>query len=119
MLCAGARCLPMTATRQRPPASRSERAFAAAGSALFLFLAPGTVAGYVPWRISRWRVGYPGDVAAFLPLRVLGALLIAAGLGGLLDSFPPLALHGVGTPPPPLPPPRLVGRGPSRPVPNP
>jgi protein-S-isoprenylcysteine O-methyltransferase Ste14 len=109
----------MTATRQRPPASRSERALAAAASALFLVLAPGTVAGYVPWRISRWRVGYPGDGTAFLPLRVLGALLIAAGLGVLLDSFARFALQGVGTPAPPLPTRHLVVSGLYRHVRNP
>ena len=27
------------------------------GSALFLVVAPGTIAGLVPWRVSRWRFG--------------------------------------------------------------
>lgn len=109
----------MTEPRQRLPESRSERALAAAGSALFLFLAPGTVAGYVPWRISRWRLGYRGDLAAFLPLRIFGALLIAAGLGVLLDSFARFALQGIGTPAPPLPARHLVVSGLYRHVRNP
>jgi len=29
------------------------------GSAIFLVIAPGIVAGYVPWRICRWHVAAP------------------------------------------------------------
>lgn len=93
------------------------RVFAVLGSAVFLVLAPGTVAGLVPWRISRWRV--EGSVFGLLPLRVAGALLIAAGLAGLLDSFARFALQGLGTPAPVFPTRDLVITGPYRYVRNP
>lgn len=38
------------------------QARAIAGTVLFLFVAPGTVAGLMPWWISRWawQTGWPG-----------------------------------------------------------
>src|SRR6516162_3025861 len=35
------------------------RILAIVGSAIFLVIAPGIVAGYIPWRICRWHVGAP------------------------------------------------------------
>jgi hypothetical protein len=32
---------------------------AALGSILFFLMAPATVAGYVPWRITHWQVAHP------------------------------------------------------------
>lgn len=85
------------------------RALAILGSAIFLVIAPGIVAGYVPWRICRWQMGAPlGGIAA---LRVVGGLLIAAGLPVLLDSFARFALKGLGTPAPVFPPQHLVVSG--------
>jgi protein-S-isoprenylcysteine O-methyltransferase Ste14 len=55
------------------------------GSAVFLVIAPGFVAGLAPWWISHWRVEAP-----FFGLRLFrlgGGLLIALGVIGLLDSF--------------------------------
>jgi len=74
------------------------RMFAVLGSALFFVLAPGTVAGVVPWWISRWRVETP--VSGWFPLRVVGSLLVAVGIGVLLDSFARFAIKGLGTPAP-------------------
>ena len=85
------------------------RILAILGSALFLVLAPGTVAGLVPYWISRWRFE-PGPIA-WLPLRVLGALLIALGALVLLDSFARFALKGLGTPAPVFPTRHLVVSG--------
>lgn len=68
------------------------------GTAIFLVVAPGTVAGLVPWWISRWRIQSP--VWAFTGLRAIGILLAAAGLGLLLDSFARFAFVGLGTPAP-------------------
>ena len=85
------------------------RTFSILGSALFLVLAPGTVAGLVPYWISRWRFE-PGPIA-WLPLRVLGALLIALGALVLLDSFARFALKGLGTPAPVFPTRHLVVSG--------
>ncbi len=76
-------------------------AFAVLGSALFFLLAPCTVAGLVPWWISRWRFETP--LAGWLLLRVLGGLLVAAGILVVADSFARFALKGLGTPAPVFP----------------
>ena len=82
------------------------RAGALFGSALFLVIAPGTMAGVVPWLIGRWQghVAWPG-------LTVIGGLLIVAGLPGLIDSFVRFAVQGLGTPAPLAPTRRLVVSG--------
>jgi protein-S-isoprenylcysteine O-methyltransferase Ste14 len=79
------------------------------GSALFLLIAPGTVAGLVPWVISRWRAQAP--VMDFPLLRAAGVLLIVAGIPVLLDSFARFALQGLGTPAPVFPTRHLVVGG--------
>lgn len=82
---------------------------AIAGSVIFLVIAPGFVAGFVPWRISHWRVEAP---FFGLPLfRYLGGLLIVPGIMALLDSFSRFALHGLGTPAPVFPTRHLVVTG--------
>jgi protein-S-isoprenylcysteine O-methyltransferase Ste14 len=78
-------------------------------SAIFLVLAPGFVAGMVPWWISHWRVehAFPG-----LPwFRIAGGLLLALGATGLLDSFGRFAIQGIGTPAPIFPTRNLVVTG--------
>ena len=93
------------------------RPLAVFGSLIFFLLAPGVVAGVVPWWISRWRMAAPlWGVSAF---RVAGVLLIAAGLPMLLDSFARFALQGLGTPAPVLPTRHLVVTGLYRNVRNP
>ena len=85
----------------------SRRIAALAGSALFLVIAPGTVAGLVPWWLTRWTMHAP-----FFPgARVLGVALIAGGLPVLLDSFRRFAVEGLGTPAPVAPPQHLVISG--------
>ncbi|HYV62448.1 MAG TPA: isoprenylcysteine carboxylmethyltransferase family protein [Bryobacteraceae bacterium] len=87
--------------------SRGQSIFA---TAVFLFLAPGTVAGLIPWWISGWRLQ-----PAFFglePLRWLGVLLILLlGLPVLLESCGRFAVEGLGTPAPVLPTQHLVVRG--------
>jgi protein-S-isoprenylcysteine O-methyltransferase Ste14 len=85
------------------------RAAAILGSAIFLVVAPGTLAVYVPWTLCRWQL-LP-LLLGFLPFRVIGALLIAAGLPVLLDSFGRFAIQGLGTPAPIAPPQHLVMSG--------
>jgi len=85
------------------------RVAAIAGSAVFLVLAPGTLAVYVPWTFTRWHVSPP--LLGFLPFRVVGAVLIALGLPVLLDSFARFAIQGLGTPAPIAPPKHLVVTG--------
>jgi protein-S-isoprenylcysteine O-methyltransferase Ste14 len=86
-----------------------KRLSAIVGSGFFLLLAPGTVAGLVPWWITRWRMHPP--LLGFSGFRVIGALMITAGIAGVLDSFVRFALQGLGTPAPVLPTRHLVVSG--------
>ncbi len=86
-----------------------KRAGAIVGSAIFLVLAPGTLAVLVPWWTCRWHLG--ASLLGFFPFRVIGALFMAAGIPVLLDSFARFALQGLGTPAPIAPPRRLVVTG--------
>ena len=71
------------------------------GSGVFLVIAPGTLAVYVPWTLSRWHTAPP--LLGLFPFRVIGGLLIALGLPVLLDSFARFAIQGLGTPAPDIP----------------
>jgi len=87
------------------------------GSALFLIVAPGTFAGYLPWLITRWRFG---DGLGDLPgLRAAGLLLLVLGGLALLECFLRFAWQGLGTPAPVAPPQRLIVTGLYRHVRNP
>ena len=79
------------------------------GSAIFFVIAPGIVAGYVPWRICRWHLGAP--LLGTSAFRLVGVLLIVAGLPVFLDSFARFALQGLGAPAPILPTRHLVVSG--------
>jgi protein-S-isoprenylcysteine O-methyltransferase Ste14 len=82
---------------------------AVVGTVFFLLIAPGTVAGLVPWWISSWHIRAP--LLHFFPFRWLGILLILAGVPLLLDSFARFALKGMGTPAPIFPTRHLVISG--------
>lgn len=82
------------------------RTTASLGSLLFLILAPGTVAGWLPFALTGWRMA-----PAPWPLRALGVALIGAGAGLLIACFARFALVGRGTPAPIAPPDRLVVTG--------
>jgi protein-S-isoprenylcysteine O-methyltransferase Ste14 len=87
----------------------TRRILAIVGSAIFLVLAPGMLAGVVPWWISHWRVE-----AALLGLPVLrfaGGVLLVLGAVGVLDSFGRFAIQGIGTPAPVFPTRHLVVTG--------
>jgi len=86
-----------------------KRASAILGSVIFLVVAPGMVAVYVPWTICYWRFAPP--LLGSFPLRIIGALMIATGLIVLLDSFSRFAIQGLGTPAPIAPPQHLVVTG--------
>lgn len=78
-------------------------------SALFLVLAPGTVAIYVPWLITRWRSGpVPPNLGS---LRLVGVALAAAASVVLLDAFWRFAWIGRGSPAPILPTNALIVSG--------
>jgi protein-S-isoprenylcysteine O-methyltransferase Ste14 len=87
------------------------------GSALFLAIAPGTVAGYLPWLITQWQPGRAPPAAG--PLRWLGIVVIVAGLIAVCDAFFRFAWIGRGTPAPVLPTQVLIVRGLHRHVRNP
>jgi protein-S-isoprenylcysteine O-methyltransferase Ste14 len=72
-------------------------------------VAPGIVAGLIPWWLTDWRVGEP--LQYWLPLRVAGVLLLAAGVVVLLEAFARFVVEGVGTPAPVAPTERLVVGG--------
>jgi protein-S-isoprenylcysteine O-methyltransferase Ste14 len=85
------------------------RILAIVSSAIFLILAPGFVAGVVPWWISHWHVE---SALLGLPLlRFVGGVLLALGTVGLLDSFGRFAIQGIGTPAPVFPTRHLVVTG--------
>jgi protein-S-isoprenylcysteine O-methyltransferase Ste14 len=86
------------------------RPTAAAGSALFFAVAPGVVAGLVPWLLTGWEV----QAEWWAPLRVLGALLVPAGAAFLVQAFVRFVVEGLGTPAPLAPTEHLVVGGPYR-----
>jgi protein-S-isoprenylcysteine O-methyltransferase Ste14 len=79
------------------------------GSLVFLVLAPGIVAGLVPWWLTGWRVQEP--LSYWAPLRVAGLILLAAGVVVLLQAFARFVVEGLGTPAPVAPTERLVVGG--------
>jgi protein-S-isoprenylcysteine O-methyltransferase Ste14 len=85
------------------------RIAAIVGSAIFLVLAPGFVAGIVPWWISHWRV--EPALLGFPLFRFAGVVLLGLGAMGLLDSFGRFAIQGIGTPAPVFPTRHLVVTG--------
>jgi protein-S-isoprenylcysteine O-methyltransferase Ste14 len=86
-----------------------KRASAIFGSAIFLVVAPGTLAIYLPWAVTHWRFAPP--LFGVFSFRIIGGLMIAGGLPILLDSFARFAIQGLGTPAPVAPPQRLVVTG--------
>jgi protein-S-isoprenylcysteine O-methyltransferase Ste14 len=84
---------------------------AAAGSAAFFVLAPGVIAGLVPWWLTGWRVRHPQPSWAWVPLRVAGGILITAGVVVLVQAFVRFVVEGAGTPAPVAPTRQLVVGG--------
>jgi protein-S-isoprenylcysteine O-methyltransferase Ste14 len=87
----------------------------AAGAALFFILAPGSVAGLMPYLLTRWRVEAQLPIA----VRTAGGFLIAVAVASVLESFARFVVRGRGTPAPAAPPTRLVVSGQYRYVRNP
>ncbi|MFL6057343.1 MAG: methyltransferase family protein [Rubrobacteraceae bacterium] len=85
------------------------RPAAAVGSAVFFLVGPGIVAGLIPWWLTGWRVREP--VPYWAPIRVLGVILLAAGLFALVQTFVRFVVEGLGTPAPIAAPERLVVGG--------
>ena len=96
-------------SQRRVSGTAVQRTIAVLGSAVFFVVAPFTLAGLVPWWITGWQLRPP-----FLGLeltRGIGAIMILAGVPGIVDSFARFALQGLGTPMPIAPPRNLVVTG--------
>ena len=85
------------------------KAMSILGSVLFFVAAPVVVGGLVPWWIMRWE--FQPAFLGFEVTRVIGVMLIIAGIPGLVDSFARFALQGLGTPAPIAPTQNLVVTG--------
>jgi protein-S-isoprenylcysteine O-methyltransferase Ste14 len=91
---------------------------AAVGSAIFFVLAPGIVAGLVPWLITGWNVRWPTSALGIAVLAVgVGVLTVAVVV--LVRNFVRFVVEGRGTPSPVLQTQRLVVGGDYRFVRNP
>ncbi len=88
---------------------------AALGSAVFFVVAPGTVAGLVPWMLTGWTPGRPW----LLPVPLLGWALLVVSAAMLLHAFGRFVAQGLGTPAPVAPTEHLVVTGAYRHVRNP
>src|ERR671939_1685177 len=94
------------------------RSTAAVGSAVFFVLAPGVVGGLIPWLLTGgWQVREP--LPYWAPVRVLGGVLLVAGLIALVGAFVRFVVEGFGTPAPVAAPEHLVVGGVYRYVRNP
>ncbi len=71
------------------------RITAAVGSFVFLLLAPGIVAGAIPWWLTGWHLNRYS-----VPVEAVGALIVAVGAAALLASFVRFVFEGAGTPAP-------------------
>jgi protein-S-isoprenylcysteine O-methyltransferase Ste14 len=91
----------------RPGSHAGRKAGAALGSSVFFVIAPGVVAGLIPWWITRWRVGVDHP----WPVQPAGAVLFIAGAIVLVSAFVRFVTEGIGTPAPVAPTARLVVGG--------
>jgi protein-S-isoprenylcysteine O-methyltransferase Ste14 len=82
---------------------------AAAGSVAFFLAGPGLEAGLGPWLLAHVAGSDLDDWP--VALRVLGGVLIVAGLAVLADVFVRFVADGAGTPSPAVPTQRLLARG--------
>jgi protein-S-isoprenylcysteine O-methyltransferase Ste14 len=82
------------------------RSVAAAGSSVFMALAPGTVAGLGPWLLTGWRAA-----TWWPPAKAFGGALVLAGGLVLVQAFARFVVEGFGTPAPIAPTERLVMGG--------
>jgi protein-S-isoprenylcysteine O-methyltransferase Ste14 len=82
------------------------RVVAAVGSAVFFVLAPGIVAGLLPWLITGWQAE-----PIWAPLRVLGWIILVPAVAVLIAAFARFVVEGFGTPAPVAPPQKLVVGG--------
>jgi protein-S-isoprenylcysteine O-methyltransferase Ste14 len=83
---------------------------AAVGSTVFFVVGPGIVVGLVPWLLTGgWQVREP--LPYWAPMRLIGVMLLTAGLIALIQAFARFVVEGLGTPVPVAAPDRLVVGG--------
>jgi protein-S-isoprenylcysteine O-methyltransferase Ste14 len=92
---------------RRSGPERGARIRAALGSLVFLAVAPGVVAGLIPW----WLTGWDAAPGVLPPVAALGYALIGAGAAVLVHAFAGFVAEGVGTPAPVAPTRHLVVGG--------
>src|SRR5215216_1484225 len=86
------------------------RPTAALGSAVFFLVAPGVVVGLIPWLLTGgWQARQP--LPYWAPVRVLGGVLLLAGVIALVGAFVRFVVEGFGTPAPVAAPEHLVVGG--------
>jgi protein-S-isoprenylcysteine O-methyltransferase Ste14 len=83
------------------------RAKAAIGSILFLAVAPGVMAGVIPY----WLTGWDAEGTVPTAQVAIGAALVMAGVAVVLDAFARFVVEGLGTPAPVAPTEHLVVGG--------
>jgi protein-S-isoprenylcysteine O-methyltransferase Ste14 len=83
--------------------------WASIGSLIFFVIAPGTLAGFLPWAFTHWQMR-PGFFHLY-QIRPAGIALIFLGLVPLVASFARFVFEGLGTPAPIAPPKHLVVGG--------
>jgi hypothetical protein len=69
------------------------RPTAAVGSAVFFLVAPGVVVGLIPWLLTRWQAREP--LPYWASMRVLGGLVLVAGLIALVQAFVRFVVEGL------------------------
>jgi protein-S-isoprenylcysteine O-methyltransferase Ste14 len=94
------------------------RPTAAVGSTVFFLVGPGIMAGLIPWLLTGWQVREPLPYY-WAPMRVLGGILLLAGVIVVIQAFVCFVVEGFGTPAPIAAPERLVVGGVYRYVRNP
>src|SRR5262245_11526764 len=87
----------------------SPNASATIGTLVFLVVAPGIVAGLIPWLLTGWESRGPPPYR--IPLMMAGLVLVAPGVIVLLQAFARFVVEGFGTPAPVAPTERLVVGG--------
>ncbi len=83
---------------------QSSNHWAAVKTMLFALVVPGTVVGYLPWRLSGWRLPPP----LFFGARWIGAAAVLVGVAVVAEAMVRFVRQGRGTPLPLDAPKRLV-----------